>query len=119
MDYLLHHLKGTLGTLGALRLKLKKKKIIWGGKKKINRKRDVNGIDIGYRLPRHHFIFLHDSVAAFYMEWFNWALYTLRTKKKKKKKIPKRTKGQHFTAKVKLGKRNIFSNIPRISQHSV
>ena len=26
MDYLLHHLKGTLGTLGALRLKLKKKK---------------------------------------------------------------------------------------------
>lgn len=93
-----------------------KKKIIWW-EKEIERKPDVNGIDIGYRLPRHHFTFLDDSVAAFYMEWFNWALYTLRTKKKKK--IPKRTKGQHFTAKVKLGKRNIFSNIPRISQHSV
>lgn len=61
-------------------LNLKKK--TFDEEKKINRKRDVNGIDIGYRLPRHHFIFLDDSVAAFYMEWFNWALYTLRTKKK-------------------------------------
>lgn len=83
-------------------------------RKKINRKRDVNGIDIGYRLPRHHFIFLDDSVAAFYMEWFNWALTHQELKKS-----PKEPKVNTSLLKSKLGKRNIFSNIPRISQHSV
>lgn len=69
LNYLIHCLKCTLE---AFCFKWKKQSF----DDKNNEEEEnlnVNGIDIGYGLPRNHFIFLVDSIAVFYREWFYWA----------------------------------------------